>query len=158
MNMRATGILVTLLLASASVAAQPEERKLTLSIVGGLPAARTMTVVVLGTGDFRATGSGLPFTGSGLTKLEHHRAIEKSVTVSLFALAERAASEWRGTGEAWPDCKGATLDIQDGPKPTHARSGCISEAWLSRSGIREFLASVNQFLPAGWTVGEVIGV
>jgi hypothetical protein len=154
MIMRTTGVLATLLLAITSIDAQSDERKLTLSIVGGLPAARNITVVVVGTGDFKVTGSGLPFTDSGLTKLEDHRSIDKSVTVRLFALADRAASEWRGTGEVWPDCTSAILDIQGEPKPVHARSGCISEAWLSRSSIREFLASVNQFLPPGWTVGQ----
>jgi len=157
MNMRAAGVLMTLLVAIASAAAQPSERKLTFSIDGGLPAARTMTIVVLATGDLRATGSGLPFTESGLTKLEHHRTIDPSITLRLFALADQAASEWQGTGEPWPDCKGATLDIQGGAKPVHMRSGCISKAWSSRSSIREFLTSLNQFLPAGWTAGEVIG-
>jgi hypothetical protein len=92
-----------------------------------------------------------------LTKFENHRTIDKAASARLFALASRAAAGWRGTGERWPDCKGATLNIQGGTKRMYMRSGCIAGAWLSRPSTKEFLASLDQLLPAGWTVSEVIG-
>src|SRR5436190_6509368 len=131
MKMRAASVLVTLIIAISSLYAQLAERKLILSIGGGLPAARQLTIKTLGTGDFSATGFGLPFTDSGLAKFEYHRAIGEADSARLFAFSSQAAREWRGTGESWPDCKGAKLDIQGGAERIHTASGCISDAWLS---------------------------
>jgi hypothetical protein len=156
MNIRTTAVLVILIVAIGRADAQSDEPKLVLSIGGGLPLARNITVEILGAGDFHATGSGLPFTDSGLTKFEHHREIGKAASARIFALANQAAAEWQGTGEPWPDCKGAELEIQGGTKPIKTGSGCISGSWLSRPSIKRFLASLDQLLPSGWTVSEVI--
>lgn len=156
MSMRVTVFLTILILATSRVDAQSEERKVTLSVGGGLPAARNITVEVIDSGEFRATGSGLPFTDSGLTTFEHRRAIGKVVSARLFSLANEAVPVWSGTGERWPDCKGATLEILGGTQRIYRRSGCITSAWLLHPSIRELLTSLDQLLPAGWTVSEVI--
>jgi hypothetical protein len=153
---RAITPLVAVLVALSDIYAQSDERKLTLSIAGGLPAARTMTVVVLSTGDLRATGEGLPFTESGLTTLDHHRRIGAADAERLFALAERAAVGWKPTRKGWPDCTFANLQIRRGTKPLDARSGCITPTWYRRDGVDEFLTLMDGFLPATWTASEVL--
>jgi hypothetical protein len=87
MNIRTTAVLVILIVTIGRAGAQSDEPKLVLPIGGGLPLARNITVELLGTGDFQATGSGLPFTDSGLTKFEHHRDIGKAASARIFALA-----------------------------------------------------------------------
>ena len=156
MNMHAAAVLATLILATGRADAQAQAEKLVLSVGGGLPAARRITVELLVTGEFLATGSGLPITDSGLTKFSHQRTIGKPSSAHILALARAAAVEWRGEGEPWPDCKWATLEIQSGTKPINRGSGCISSVWFSRPSIKKLLATLDQLLPAGWTVSEVL--
>jgi len=156
MNRRATSILLTLTLAVSSLCAQSEERKLILSIGGGLPGARTLTVTLLGNGEFTATGSGLPITDSGLTKLEHHAIISKADSAQAFELATQAAVEWRAEGEPWPDCKWAELQIHQVPQSVDVGSGCLPEGWLVRRKIKELLAFLDHVLPSGWRTNDVI--
>jgi hypothetical protein len=156
MNIRAAAVFSTMILSIGCANAQPQEQKLILSVGGGLPAARSITIELLDAGDFRATGSGAPFTDTGVTQFRHHRAIGEPSSAHILALARKAAVEWRGTGEPSPDCKWATLKIQGADSPVDTGSGCISDAWFSRPSIKEFLASLDQELPAGWTVSEVL--
>jgi hypothetical protein len=156
MTIRAAVVLSVLLLASGRAGAQTHEQKLILSVGGGPPASRTITIELLDSGDFRASGTGLPFTDAGLTKFTKHRDIGKLSSARVFVLARQAGAEWRGTSETWPDCKWATLEIRGGTYQVSTASGCSSGVWLSRPTIKEFLGALDRLLPPGWTVNEVL--
>ena len=156
--MRAVVALVALLVTLSDVHAQSDERTLTLSIAGGLPASRSLTVVVLRSGDLRATGEGLPFTASGLTTLDHRQRIAAADVDRLFALAERAAPEWKPTRKGWPDCKFANLHIRGGATPVEARSGCITPTWYDNASVNAFLTLIDRLLPPTWTASEVLNL
>ena len=155
MSMRTMLVLGAIILASSS-ATRGQDQELILSVGGGLPGSRSITVEVLDTGDFSASGVGVPFTDSGPTKFKDHRSLGKSSAERIFWLARQAAAEWRGTGEHAYDCKWVTLDIQGGASPISTGSGCLSRPWFSRPSIKAFLASLDQLLPTGWTVSDVL--
>ena len=157
MRLQPIFVMCALLMAASCIHAHRPERKLVFDIGGGVPFSRALHVELLEAEDFRATGSGLPLTSSGPTTFRHRRTLNDSDVTRFLNLATLAAAEWRGTGERWPDCKGARLEITGGPEAISTASGCISEDWLRRPNIREFLAFLDQFLPSGWRANEVVG-
>jgi hypothetical protein len=150
--MRARMLLGSLLLVGGSTLAQTHASQLSLEVAGGMPGSQSITIELLDSGCFRASGSGMRSPD-----LAVHKHIGKASSDHIFALARDSANEWRESDApaGLVDCKWAVLRIIDNAKVMRVPSGCLSEAWYSSPKIKQFLKSLDQFLPPGWTASEV---
>lgn len=150
-----TGVLIQGMVSLAEV---PVPRVLALSIGGGLPASRTLSVEVFADGELHAKGEGLPFTTTGISKFDLRRNLTEAQLKALLAVGEAAAKFWTGDAKPWPDCKGARIEVGSGSTIVIHGSGCITQEWASRPQVKAMLAALDSVLPPGWTTTDVLSI